>query len=76
MGLSVTKAEYTCVRYTHNAASDHFTVLCVAFLVVANEEYGRQIPFAFLDKIKDEFLQKYADKGSSAIAHSLDKIYG
>jgi vesicle-associated membrane protein 72 len=44
--------------------------------VVADEEYGRQIPFAFLERVRDEFQAKYAEKGKTAAAHSLDKSFG
>lgn len=47
-----------------------------AFLVVADEGYGRQVPFAFLEKVREEFQQKYADKGRTSPAHSLDKVFG
>ncbi len=50
--------------------------LCAAFLAVADEGYGRQIPFAFLDKCKEEFLSKHAEKSRQATAHSLDKSFG
>jgi hypothetical protein len=44
--------------------------------VVADEEYGRQIPFAFLERVRDEFQAKYAEKGKTAAVHSLDKSFG
>ena len=47
-----------------------------AFLVVADEAFGRQIPFAYLDKIKEEFQHKYAERARTALAHSLDKTFG
>ena len=47
-----------------------------AFLVVADEQFGRQIPFAFLEKVKEEWQQKWAEKGPTAAAHSLDKSFG
>lgn len=47
-----------------------------AFLVVADEAFGRQIPFAFLEKVKEEWFQKWADKGADAFAHSLDRSFG
>lgn len=31
--------------------------------MVTDEATGRTIPNAFLDKLKEEFLVKYADKG-------------
>jgi hypothetical protein len=45
-------------------------------LVVADEAYGRQIPFAFLERVRDEFDEKFADKGRVSPAHSLDKTFG
>ena len=47
-----------------------------AFLSVADEDYGRQIPFAFLERIQTEWKEKLADKARTATAHSLDKTFG
>ncbi len=47
-----------------------------AYLVVADEKFGRQIPFAFLDKVKAEFAEKHAESSRTLHAHSLDKIFG
>ena len=47
-----------------------------AFLVVADEQFGRQIPFAFLERVRAEFQEKFADKGRTATAHSLDNSVG
>lgn len=39
---------------------------CTAgYVVVTDEAAGRTIPNAFLDKVKDEFLTKYAEKGKT-----------
>ena len=46
------------------------------FLCVADDAYGRAIPFAFLEKVRDEWFAKWADKGASAAAHSLDRSFG
>lgn len=43
---------------------------------MADEEYGRQIPFAFLERIQAEWKEKLADKARSATAHSLDNTFG
>ena len=43
---------------------------------MADEGYGRQVPFAFLEKVREEFQQKFADKGRTSPAHSLDKQFG
>lgn len=50
--------------------------LHAAYLVVADEAYGRQIPFAFLERVRDEFEEKFADKGRASPAHSLDRTFG
>lgn len=51
-------------------------VWAAAFLVVADEGYGRQIPFAFLEKVKEEFLHKYGAEAQTKAAHSLDSTFG
>jgi hypothetical protein len=48
-----------------------------AYLVVATEEFGRQIPFAFLERVRDDFKRRYGGgKADTAIAHALDKDFG
>ncbi|XP_071725158.1 vesicle-associated membrane protein 721-like isoform X3 [Rutidosis leptorrhynchoides] len=48
-----------------------------AFCVVAEESVGRQIPIAFLERVKDEFASKYSGgKASTAAANSLNKEFG
>ena len=44
--------------------------------MVADEQFGRQIPFAFLEKVREEWGSKWAEKGPAATAHSLDKSFG
>jgi hypothetical protein len=46
------------------------------FLVVADEAFGRQIPYAFLDRVSEEFMAKHAKQGKTAGAHSLDRVFG
>lgn len=51
--------------------------ICAAYLVVATEEFGRQIPFAFLERVRDDFKRRYGGgKADTAIAHALDKDFG
>ena len=38
--------------------------------------YGRQIPFAYLINIKDEFTGKFASRAKGATENSLDKTFG
>lgn len=47
-----------------------------AYLVVADEAYGRQVPFAFLERVKAEFEEGYAEKGRLSPAHSMDRSFG
>jgi hypothetical protein len=42
---------------------------------VADEEFGRQIPFGFLEKIKDDFLKNYGESAKNAVAMSLQRVY-
>lgn len=50
---------------------------CAAYLVVADEDFGRQIPFAFLERVKEDFKRRYGGgRADTAIAHSLDKEFG
>lgn len=59
-------------KHTFNfLVSDGYT-----FLVVADEAYGRQIPFAYLERVRDEFKTSYGEKGKTATAHSLDRSFG
>lgn len=45
--------------------------------MVADESAGRQIPIAFLERVKDDFVSRYGGgKGATAPAKSLNKEYG
>lgn len=39
--------------------------------MVADEAYGRQIPFAFLERVRDEFDAKHAEAGRMALEGGL-----
>ena len=43
---------------------------------MADEEFGRQIPFGFLEKVKDDFLKNYGETGKNAAAMSMQRVYG
>lgn len=50
---------------------------CAAYCVVAVESVGRQVPIAFLERVKEEFNKKYGGgKASTAAANSLDREFG
>lgn len=64
----------TCDKHTFNfLRKEGFT-----FLVVADEAYGRQIPFAFLERVSEDFLNTHATKAKAAApaAHSMDRTFG
>lgn len=45
--------------------------------MVADESVGRQIPIAFLERVKDDFVSKYGGgKAATAQANSLNKEFG
>jgi hypothetical protein len=44
--------------------------------VVADEAYGRQIPFAFLERLRDAFMEKFADRARTAPENSLNGSFG
>ncbi|EIE23900.1 R-SNARE protein, VAMP72-family [Coccomyxa subellipsoidea C-169] len=66
-------------KFTFTANQHSFNFLIdggYTFLVVADEGFGRQVPFAFLENVKNEFNQKYAEKSRTAQAGSLDRAFG
>ncbi|KAL2926602.1 hypothetical protein RDABS01_029941 [Bienertia sinuspersici] len=67
------KFTYNCDGHTFNfLVSDGFT-----FCVVAVESVGRQIPMAFLERVKDDFNKRYGGgKAATAQAKSLNKDFG
>lgn len=47
-----------------------------AYCVVAVDSVGRHVPIAFLERIKEEFTQKYSGgKAATATANSLNKEF-
>lgn len=41
------------------------------FLVVADESAGRSVPFVFLERVKDDFKQRYAESIKNDEQHPL-----
>ncbi|WCJ28476.1 vesicle-associated membrane protein 721 [Euphorbia peplus] len=67
------KFTYNCDAHTFNYLVDNGFTYCV----VADESAGRQIPMAFLERIKQDFVTKYGSgKAATAPANSLDKEFG
>ncbi|VAI11930.1 unnamed protein product [Triticum turgidum subsp. durum] len=67
-------------RFTYTCDGHAFTFLLhqgYAYCVVATESAGREVPLAFLERIKEEFNKRYAGgKAATATANSLTKDFG
>ncbi|KAI8537926.1 hypothetical protein RHMOL_Rhmol09G0062100 [Rhododendron molle] len=67
------KFTYNCDGHTFNYLVENGFTYCV----VAVESSGRQIPIAFLERVKDDFNKRYAGgKAATAVAKSLNKEFG
>ncbi|XP_052185037.1 vesicle-associated membrane protein 727 [Diospyros lotus] len=66
------KYTYSCDGHTFNFLIDSGFV----FLVVADESVGRSVPFVFLERVKDDFKQRYGgsirDDGPHPLADDED----
>ncbi|CAL5367649.1 unnamed protein product [Camellia sinensis] len=67
------KFTYNCDGHTFNyLVEDGFT-----YYVVAVESAGRQIPMAFLERVKEDFTKRYGGgKAATAAANSLNREFG
>ncbi|XP_058087186.1 vesicle-associated membrane protein 727-like [Magnolia sinica] len=61
------KFTYSCDGHTFNYLVDNGFV----FLVVSDEAVGRSLPFVFLERVKDDFMQRYGANISAAGPHPL-----
>lgn len=60
-----------------NMTNSIFNLLIEAYCVVAVESVGRQVPIAFLERVKEDFTKKYGGgKAATATANSLSKEFG
>ncbi|KAE9594810.1 hypothetical protein Lal_00013198 [Lupinus albus] len=67
------KFTYNCDDHTFNYLVHNGYTYCV----VADESIGRQVPIAFLERVKDDFMSKYGGgKAATAPADSLSKEFG
>lgn len=54
-----------------------FVLDSAAYCVVASESAGRQIPIAYLERVKDDFNKRYAGgKAGTAVANGLNREFG
>ncbi|GFP97586.1 putative vesicle-associated membrane protein 726 [Phtheirospermum japonicum] len=64
---------YNCDAHTFNYLVDNGFTYCV----VAVEAAGRQLPIAFLERVKDDFTKRYGGgKAATAGPNSLKKEFG
>lgn len=61
------KYTYSCDGHTFNFLIDSGFV----FLVVADETLGRSVPFVFLERVKDDFKQRYGASIGNDESHPL-----
>ncbi|CAL0316453.1 unnamed protein product [Lupinus luteus] len=61
------KYTYSCDAHTFNFVIYNGFV----FLVVADESAGRSVPFVFLDRVKNDFMQRYGASITNSDAHPL-----
>ncbi|KAK8584945.1 hypothetical protein V6N13_138888 [Hibiscus sabdariffa] len=67
------KFTYNCDGHTFNYLVDNGYTYCV----VADESAGRQVPVAFLERVKDDFVPRYGSgKAATAPANGLNKEFG
>lgn len=62
------KYTYSCDGHTFNFLIDTGFV----FLVVADESTGRSVPFVFLERVKDDFKQRYGASINNDSSHPLE----
>lgn len=66
--LNDNKMSYVADRHIfHYIVEDGITYLCMA-----DEEFGRRLPFAFLEDIKNRFKATYGDRGKTALAYGMN----
>ncbi|KFK31079.1 hypothetical protein AALP_AA6G065700 [Arabis alpina] len=67
------KFTYNCDGHTFNYLVENGFTYCV----VAVDSAGREIPMAFLERVKEDFNQRYGGgKAATAQANSLNKEFG
>ncbi|KAH0981224.1 hypothetical protein GBA52_008401 [Prunus armeniaca] len=64
---SSSKYTYACDSHTFNFLLDNGFV----FLVVADESVGRSMPFVFLERVKEDFKQRYGSNNKIEGPHPL-----
>eukprot|EP01137_Pigoraptor_chileana_P027799 Opistho-2@10815 len=66
-----TKMTYVYDRYLFHYVSDSGYV----YLCMAEEEFGRRVPFAYLQEIKDRFEGAFKGRAATSIAYGLNREF-
>ncbi|GLT68591.1 hypothetical protein SLA2020_408060 [Shorea laevis] len=66
------KFTYNCDGHTFNYLVENGFTYCV----VAIESVGRQIPIAFLERVKEDFSKRYGGEKATTTIKSLNKEFG
>ncbi|KAJ6816084.1 uncharacterized protein M6B38_417070 [Iris pallida] len=72
------KFTYNCDGHTFNYLVDEgYSRFLLTYCVVAVESAGRQVPIAFLERVKEDFNKRYGGgKAATAGANSLNREFG
>mmetsp|Transcript_49804 Transcript_49804/g.128136 ORF Transcript_49804/g.128136 Transcript_49804/m.128136 type:complete len:160 (-) Transcript_49804:729-1208(-) len=62
---------YDKVYLFHIIRADGLLYVCLA-----DEGFGKRIPFAFLEDIKSSFVATYGDSGREALAYAMNENFG
>lgn len=64
--------DFVIVLHPFGRTGNEYSVsINAVFLVVADEATGRSVPFVFLERVKDDFKQKYGASINSDSSHPL-----
>jgi len=65
------KMSYVYERHIfHYLVDDQITYLCMA-----DEEFGRRVPFTFLEDLKNRFKSTYGQRGKNALAFAMNEDF-
>ena len=63
------------VRTSHRYLFHYVSENGIVYLCMADEEFGRRVPFNFLEDISKRFKTTYGDRGRTAMAYSLNEEF-
>lgn len=76
MLLAKIPAENSRMSYVYDKYVFHYIVdEQITYLCMADEEFKRRVPFAFLEDIKSRFLTTYGERAHTAIAFAMNEEF-